>query len=216
MEHGTQDDTLVVLVHGFLRGAKDMRFWENALKDTFPHILVPDLPASFGSFQEMLSRLTESIASAHPEKYKHLYIAAHSMGGLLAREYLANVRPENAEKLVCVGTPHAGSLLADIALTIPGAGRIWKPLHALKRSARQTIVSPALPALRIALIVSTNNAALPGRLFFREEADGMVALSSALAPDAECVACTSATHAGMQFDERTASLIRKFFLEGTF
>ena len=216
MEHGTHDDTLVVLIHGFLRGAKDMRFWESALKETFPHILVPDLPASFGSFQEMLSRLTESIASARPERYRRLYIAAHSMGGLLAREYLANLRPENAEKLVCVGTPHAGSLLADIALTIPGAGRIWKPLHALKRSARQSVVKPELPALKIALIVSTNNAFLPGRLFFREEADGMVALSSALAPDAAGIAYTDASHVGMQFDERTAFLIRKFFLEGTF
>ena len=44
----------------------------------------------------------------------------------------------------------------------------------------------------------------------------MVALSSALAPDAECTAYTNVSHAGMQFDERTASLIRKFFLEGTF
>ncbi|MBP5181728.1 MAG: hypothetical protein J6331_01745, partial [Lentisphaeria bacterium] len=111
---------------------------------------------------------------------------------------------------------HEGSLLADIALKIPWAGRIWKPLHALKRSARQSIVKPELPALKIALIVSTNNAFLPGKLFFREEADGMVALSSALAPDAAGIAYTDASHVGMQFDERTAFLIRRFFLEGTF
>lgn len=211
------NDTLVVLIHGFCRRAKDMQFWKKCLQEDFPHILTPDLPASYSSFEDCVKILTDKIAEAQAEKYKHLYIAGHSMGGLMAREYLAANKPSNAGKLICVGTPHYGSRLADIALCIPGAGKIWKPLHALKCSARTHLTTPQIPDLQTALIVSTNNSGfIPGKLFLSKDSDGLVEKSSVLTGDASFIAETKANHIQMQFDMETALLIRKFFLEGTF
>lgn len=208
--------TLVVLIHGFCRGAKHMRFWRERLGDDFPHIITPDLPTTFSSFERCLEVLTREIDAAAPEKYASLCVAGHSMGGLLAREYLQNRRPLNARRLVCVGTPHLGSRLADIALYIPGAGHVWRPLHALKPSARRQITIPDIPGLSVGVITSCNNGHWPGKLFFRGPADGMVERFSALAPDAADAAGANAPHAGMMYDARTVDLIRKFFLDGRF
>lgn len=209
-------DTLVILIHGFCRGAKDMQFWKKSLQKSFPNILTPDLPTKYSSFEDCLKCLARIIADAQAENYKQLYFAGHSMGGLLAREYLAETLPANAKKLVCVGTPHYGSRLADIALLFPGAGKIWKPLHALKLSARKTLTTPRIAGLEIGLIASRNNGHFPGKLFLSKDSDGLVELSSAIVPDAGSVSYTEAAHIPMQFDAKTASLIEKFFLEGTF
>ncbi|MBR2364501.1 MAG: alpha/beta fold hydrolase [Lentisphaeria bacterium] len=211
-----KNDTLVILIHGFCRGAKDMQFWKKHLKKTFPHILTPDLPTRYSSFERCLQVLTEEISAASPEQYKELCIAGHSMGGLLAREYLARNCPANAGKLICVGTPHYGSRLADIALLLPGAGRIWKPLHALKLSARKVLTVPPVAGLETAIIVSTNNGHWPGKLFLSRESDGLVEKHSALAEDAKHIAYTQASHISMQYDLQTADLILKFFTENKF
>ncbi len=206
-------DTLVVLIHGFCRGAEDMQFWKKSLSGQYSNILTPDLPTTYSSFEECLSVLSKNIAAAHPEKYEKLYIAGHSMGGLLAREYLQKFKPANARKLVCVGTPHLGSKLADIALRFPGTGKIWKPLHALKTSARKTITTPEIDGLSIYTIIGINNAHWPGKLFLSKSADGLVESFSAHAPDAKSTVYTHVPHDPMQYDLKIALLIKKFFAE---
>ena len=210
------DKTLVVLIHGFCKGADDMQFWKKALAPEFPNVITPDLPTTFSSFEQCLQELTTAIAAAEPEKYDQIYITGHSMGGLLAREYLQRHKPVNVKKLLCVGTPHFGSKLADIALCFPGAGWIWKPLHALKLSARKTLTTPQIDGLEIAVIVSTNNGHWPGKLFLSDKADGLVDLASAHAPDAAHISYTKANHVKMQYDQETADLIKKFLLDGKF
>ena len=211
-----KNDTLVVLIHGFCRGAENMQFWKDSLSDEFPNIITPDLPTTYSSFEHCLNALEQAIAEAQPQKYETLYIAGHSMGGLLAREYLQKHQPANAKRLVCVGTPHLGSKLADIALCFPGAGLIWKPLKALKSSARKVITTPLIDGLEIGAIVSTNNAHWPGKLFLSDSADGLVESFSAHAPDAKSVVYTQVPHDPMQYDSEIAWLIKKFFLQGEF
>lgn len=208
--------TLVVLIHGFCKGADDMQYWKKHLAPEFSDVITPDLPTTFSSFERCLEKLTQAIDDASPEQYDQIFIAGHSMGGLLAREYLQRHRPGNVKKLICVGTPHYGSKLADIALCLPGAGMIWKPLHALKLSARQQLTTPEIPGLEIAVIVSTNNGHWPGKLFLSDQADGLVDLTSAHAPDAKHVSRTGAAHVKMQYDRETADLIKKFFIHGQF
>ena len=210
------NDTLVVLIHGFCRGAENMQFWKKSLSSEYSNIITPDLPTTYSSFEQCLEVLTLEIAAAEPGKYKQLYFAGHSMGGLLARAYLQKFQPANAAKLVCVGTPHLGSKLADIALRFPGAGRIWRPLHALKTSARQFVVSPDIPGLQIGVIIGLNNAHWPGKLFLSDKADGLVESFSAHADDAESVAYTQVPHDPMQYDLKIAQLIKEFFRSGEF
>lgn len=210
------NDTLVVLIHGFTRGAKDMQFWKKTMLPEFSRVITPDLPTTYSSFECCLEKLTAEVMAAKPENYANVCFAGHSMGGLLAREFLQNTRLPNARRLVCAGTPHYGSKLADISLLLPGAGAIWKPLRALKCSARRNITTPEIPGLEIGVIVSTNNGHWPGKLFLSKNSDGLVESFSADAPDAVASARCEAHHIGMMFDEKTAALIKKFFLTGGF
>ena len=209
-------DTLIILIHGFCRKGKDMFFWKRHLHHTFPHIITPDLPTRYSSFEKCVELLTAQIDAAQPETYTQIFIAGHSMGGLMARAYLKQRQPQNARRLVCVGTPHYGSKLADIALLLPGSGLVWKPLHALKSTARQQVTTPGIPDLQIGAIVSKNNAHWPGKLFLSPESDGLVEPFSAIPPDACSVAETGAGHIKMQYDTETAELIKQFFLNGKF
>ena len=109
---------LAVVIHGFCRGSKDMQLWKSALEKHFYRVITPDLPTTYGSFEECLSELTAQIAAEAPSDFDGIYFAGHSMGGLLARAYLQQEKPANAKRLVCVGTPHQGSFLADIALLL--------------------------------------------------------------------------------------------------
>lgn len=210
------EKTLMILIHGFCRGAKDMQFWRKCLEKDFPHILTPDLPTRYSSFEKCVDILAGNILSAGAENYSSLYFAGHSMGGLMAREFLYRHKLKNAKKLLCVGTPHCGSRLADLALMMPGAGWIWKPLHALKTSARKSVTLPGIEGLEVGTIVSIHNGHWVGKLFLGRNSDGLVEEFSAHAPDEKYTAMTNAAHVPMQYDKETANLIRKFFLEGRF
>lgn len=210
-------ETLVVLVHGFCRGEKDLEYWRKGLQDTFPNILTVDLPTRYGSFERCVKKLEKSISAVHPEEYKRVFYTGHSMGGLLLREYLQRNKPANAARLLCVGTPHYGSKLADIALNICyPAGWIWRPLHALKTSARRSVVTPDIPGLEIGAIVGLSNRHWPGKLFFKGAADGLVEEYSATAPDAVAITYTSVPHVPMQYDASVVEQIRSFLLNGRF
>ena len=208
--------TLIILIHGFKKGAEDMQFWKKHLSMPDADILTPDLPTTYASFEECLEVLISETDAHKVENYSRIYIAGHSMGGLLAREYLQRKKLPNVKRLVCVGTPHQGSKLADIALLFPFAGNIWKPLHALKISARKTLTTPDIAGLEIGVIISKNNGHWPGKLFLSDDSDGLVESFSAHAPDAEDSVCVKAHHVGMQYDEETAMLIKRFFLTGRF
>lgn len=208
-------DTLVVLIHGFCCQAEDMDFWRKSLSRNFENIVVPDMPARYKSFESCLEILCRTMQEAEPEKYKNLYIAGHSMGGLLAREYLQQQKPANARRLVVAGTPHRGTRLADLLLKIPGVGQIWQPLKSLSTKARTTVTTPDIPGLEIGAIIGRNNAHWPGKFFLPAEADGLVECFSAHAPDAAAV-YVDVPHDPMQYDLKIADLIRKFFLTGKF
>jgi hypothetical protein len=138
------------------------------------------------------------------------------MGGLLAREYLQQKQFPNAKYLVCVGTPHAGSRLADIALKIPFVGKIFKPLYALRSSARQKLTTPDIAGLKIGVIVSSNNGHWLGKIFLSQNSDGRVESFSARASDAHATGFVNVKHVDMQYDSDTIKLIKKFFTTGSF
>ena len=194
-----------------------MQFWKtqlSAIANT--DIVTPDLPTTFKSFESCLDKLEYLLESYRVESYSEVYVAGHSMGGLLAREYLQKKKFPNVKYLVCVGTPHAGSKLADIALMLPFVGKIWKPLHALKTTARQKLTTPNIPDLKIGVIVSLNNGDWLGKIFLSQNSDGRVESFSANASDAQAVAYVQSRHDDMQYDSVVTSLIEKFFCTGNF
>ena len=106
----------VLLIHGYLSDAAVWNKWQDLLKKDG----IPAFPITFqqsddkcGSAADHAKELSKKIGEIKSETGQNrVNIVGHSKGGLDARVYLAN-RTYDVANLIMIGTPNAGSALAQ-------------------------------------------------------------------------------------------------------
>jgi len=140
-------------------------------------VFTPNFPSAFGSIERLAEALhgeIERICAATGQS--RLVLVCHSMGGLAARSYLCEHGAARVRKLVTIGTPHHGTVVAwfgtgrNAAQMRPGSGY----LRALE--AREGGAGPACETVSIytphdnlvapqasSILPRARNVAVPGR-----------------------------------------------------
>ena len=103
----------VVLLHGISRTARSFRKMQAALERAG----FVTLNLDYASRRKALEGLAEDIDPAIQRFADRIdgsvHFVCHSMGGLLARVYIARHRPKHLGRVVMLGTPNSGSEIAE-------------------------------------------------------------------------------------------------------
>jgi pimeloyl-ACP methyl ester carboxylesterase len=103
-----------VLLHGIARTSGSMRKLERALQVAGLATLNLDYASRKKPLEALAADIHPAIARFAAVIEGPLHFVGHSMGGLLARVYVARYRPLRLGRVVMLGTPNAGSEVADL------------------------------------------------------------------------------------------------------
>ena len=107
----------VILIHGYAEPSNVWSTWEQLLRqNNVPFCTVSfhqsdDECGSAISHAKELAQIVQQVKSMTGQN--KMNIVAHSKGGLDARVYLADTNTQDVANLIMIGTPNAGSPLAD-------------------------------------------------------------------------------------------------------
>ena len=107
----------VLLIHGY--GCSRAAWWwlRTRLERAGWKVATISLEPIYTSIDHYIEPLARRIDAVLAETgAPQLILVGHSMGGLVARAYLARLGSERVARLVTLGTPHAGTQLARIGL----------------------------------------------------------------------------------------------------
>lgn len=205
---------ITILVHGFNKNKDDMAYLTNGLNKSGFKTFSVNLPTTFGSLEECKQSLYLQV-NDFIKNYKIINYVAHSMGGLIVRNYIKSINQNNIGKCIFIATPHNGTKLAEIANYIPFYARIFKPIKSLLPNLH-LFHHDLNVNFKIGLIAGDKNTGLLGKLFLPDKSDGRVEVSSIKTQDADEMIILPFGHKEIHQQHETLIFVRQFLTTGSF
>lgn len=105
--------SVVVLLHGIGRTRFSMRKMERRIKKAGYRVVNIDYPSLNYSIEALATKVNASIMTSIDVNAETLHIVTHSLGGLVARAWIAQYHPAHLGKVVMLSPPSQGSEVAD-------------------------------------------------------------------------------------------------------
>lgn len=211
---------VAVLVHGFLDTRFHLSFMDKELADDGYVVINRTYPSVTMSIEECADYLARVIRQETDDitgSYE-LYFVTHSMGGLVARCYLAKYHPPQARRLVMIATPNRGVTKAELAARLPLADRVLGP--ALMEMAQGTDYLCELcggaPVVEFAVIAGGKGDGQGYSIFIPGDDDGTVSVRSAYLPGAADFLLLDHIHNLICFYDDTIRNAQAFLADGSF
>ncbi|MBV9564797.1 MAG: alpha/beta fold hydrolase [Bradyrhizobium sp.] len=207
----------VVLLHGIAVGAWTLKRMERALRARG----FATLNLDYASRKKPLDALADDIHPAVSDFARRLdgplHFVGHSMGGLLARVYVAKYRPDRLGRVVMLGTPNGGSEIVDLLQAFPIYRWYFGPAG-MQLATRPDCPLAALPALDYPVgIIAGNLSIYPISSFILPRPnDGRVSVaSSKLAGMADHVTVRT-VHSALPYHPAAIGQTIAFLSDGNF
>ncbi len=141
----------VIVVHGYFSNRGTVSALVRALDAAGAGpVLVPSFPAVVApieTFTDHLARVVDDVL--RETGHEKVILVCHSMGGLVARAYLATYGEAAVARLVTLGSPHQGTAIAGLG-TGRNAAQMRQGSDFLRRLAEREAASPpAVPCLSV-------------------------------------------------------------------
>jgi pimeloyl-ACP methyl ester carboxylesterase len=197
------DRPRVLIAHGWIGRSGQMRPLARHLAAAGFETTILAYPTAVAPF----SRAVEiALLAAGAGGSSALHLIGYSLGGLVMRA-LAAEKPPGLASLLLIGTPNAGSRLADFACKIA-------PTPALRRLSTSAPELPVVSGIPVGCIAGSRSG--PLGFLFGAQSDGRVAVGSALGVQHNDARVLPVSHRGLPFSRETARLAVSFLTTGHF
>ncbi|PIT04938.1 hypothetical protein TSA1_32475 [Bradyrhizobium nitroreducens] len=205
----------VVLLHGIARTSASMRRLERSLQGSG----FATLNIDYASRRKPIAALADDIQpeiSRFAERTTPLHFVAHSMGGLVARAYIARHRPQRLGGVVMLGTPNGGSEVADLL----SGSRLFRAFYG--PAGLELTTAPrtnTLPAVDYPVGVIAGNRFIDpvaGQFVLPRPNDGRVSVQSAMFAGMADHVVVKASHTGLPNHAVAIAQTIAFLREGQF
>jgi len=189
----------VVLLHGIGVGSWTLKKLERALQRRG----FATLNLGYASRKKPIEALAEDIHPPIADFAKQcngpIHFVAHSMGGLLARLYVAKYRPARLARVVMLGTPNGGSEVADLLMGLAIYRAILGPAGLqLSTALDPVLASLPPPDYEVGIIAGCRTIApITSFLVLPRPNDGKVSVASSKLANMADHTIVKASHAGL-------------------
>jgi hypothetical protein len=208
----------VVLLHGLAGNSRLLRKMERALQRTGFATLNLDYASRKRPIEALVEDIHPAIAE-FSESVGDLHFVTHSMGGILARAYLARYRPARLSRVVMLGPPNNGSEVADLLKNLAPYRAFFGPAgQQLGTQQSELLAELPPPQCAVGIIAGKRTIAPVTSFFVPRPNDGRVSVASTKLEGMADHIVLNASHTLMLLRrdaiEQTISFLRdgKFFL----
>ncbi|MEO5628433.1 MAG: alpha/beta fold hydrolase [Thermomonas sp.] len=199
----------VLLVHGLWMRSFSMRWLATRLRSQGFGTSLFGYYSLLQDTDAVVARLAETL-----REVPGTHVVAHSLGGLLALRAAEQMGAGSVGRIVCLGSPLAGSQAASsMVARIPAGATLVGHNRALLASGIDHIP----PGLQVGAIAGCVPRGLGGVMaHFACEHDGTVAIHETRVPGLADHAVVHASHSGLMFSDAAVTQVAHFLREGRF